>query len=157
MTGISRFARRALAILQSTACNARASNGVLCQQAPASHEGSPEIPEGSEHSKGSPEIPEGSAHSESRPKDVDLSGLSEPTEHSSEDERLRRSDDQEEEEDEAAEGEEEAEESKGECKAREVSLAQSACKQLHSTEILLLELLRKHVLQGGVILVTGFH
>ena len=31
----------------------------------------------------------------------------------------------------------------GKCEGREVTLAQSACKQLHSTEILLLELLRK--------------
>ena len=40
-----------------------------------------------------------------------------------------------------------AKECNGGCEGREVTLAQSACKQLHSTEILLLELLRK---QRGV-------
>ena len=124
----------------------RASSRALCQQAPASHEGSPEIAEGSpEIPEGSPEIPEGSNHSEGTPEEKDLCGLSEPSEPGSEEERLRRSDYQEEEEDEAPEEDEgeEAEESNGECEGREVTLAQSACKQLHSTEILLLELLRK--------------
>ena len=131
--------RPALAILHSTACNVGGSNRTLCQQAPASHEGSPEIPEGS------PEIPEGSHHNEGSPKDKDPHGLSEPSEPGSEDERLRRSDDQEEKEDEAPEEDEgeESEESNGECEGREVTLAQSACKQLHSTEILLLDVLRK--------------
>ena len=71
--------------------------------------------------------------------------MSEPSEPRSEDETLRRSDDQEQEKDEAPEEEEEEEdkESNGECETREVTLAQSACKQLHSTEILLLKLLRK--------------
>ena len=139
MTSKSRVARRALAILHSTACNVRASSRALCQQAPASHEDSPEIPEGS------PEIPEGSDHSEDSPEENHLRGLSEPSEPGSEDERLRRSDYQEKEEDEAPEEDEgeEAEESNGECEGREVTLAQSACKQLHSTEILLLEVLRK--------------
>ena len=102
-------------------------------------EGSPKIPEGS------PEIPEGSNLGEGSPKNKDLSGLKEPSEPGSEDERLRRSDDQEEEEDEAPDEEKEegAEESNGECEGRKVTLAQSACTQLHSTEILLLEVLRK--------------
>ena len=146
MTGKSRVAQRALAILHSTACSVRFSYRALCQQAPASHEGSPEISEGSpEIPEDSPEIPECSDHSEGSPKDKDLRELSEPSEPGSEDERLRRSDNQEEEEDEAPEEDEgeEAEESNRECEGREVTLAQRACKQLHSTEILLLELLRK--------------
>ena len=146
MTSKSRVARRTFAILHSTACNVPASNCALCQQGPASHEGSPEIPKGSpEIPEGSPEIPEGSNNSEGSPRDKDFSGLTEPSEPRSEDERLRRSDDQKEDEDEAPEEgeEEEADESNRECEGREVNLAQTACKQLHSTEILLLELLRK--------------
>ena len=118
----------------------------MCQQAPASHDGSSEIPEGSpEIPEGSPETPEGSNHSGGNPEEKHLCGLSEPSEPGSEDERLRQSDYQEEEEDEAPEEDEgeEAKESNRECKGREVTLAQRACKQLHSTEILLLELLRK--------------
>ena len=132
--------------MHSTACNVQESNRARCLYAPASHEGSPEIPEGSpEIHEGSPEIPEGSDHSEGSPKDEDLRGLGEPSEPGSEDGRLRRSDDQEEEEDEVPEEEEgdEAEESNRERDGREVTLAQSACKQLDSNETLLLELLRK--------------